>query len=170
MPYPYAPPPARHYVSLDALGWWVKSDHLPVLVTTSPIGTPQIFAGVIGQPGTSVLFGDQTVNGGIRPGGRIQGGVWLDDNAEFAIEGHYYALATETTTYSAASTFSTGMPTGPILARPFFNDSPLVNIKARSWSRFRIFLCSQYSSTSTVRSKLRSRATSSRRGAAVGWP
>ena len=127
MPYPYAPPPARHYVSLDALGWWVKSDHLPALVTTSPLGTPQIFAGVIGQPGTSVLFGDQTVNGGIRPGGRIQGGVWLDDNAEFAIEGHYYALATETTTFSAASTFSTGTPTGPILARPFFNDSPLVN-------------------------------------------
>ena len=28
-------PPTRHYVSLDALGWWVQGDSLPPLVTTS---------------------------------------------------------------------------------------------------------------------------------------
>src|SRR5262249_14725409 len=29
--YPYAPPAPRHYISLDALGWWVKGDQLPAL-------------------------------------------------------------------------------------------------------------------------------------------
>src|SRR4029079_4284076 len=40
------PPPPRHYIAVDALGWWVKSDQLPPLVTTSPIGTPAAIAGV----------------------------------------------------------------------------------------------------------------------------
>ena len=128
--YPYAPPAPRHFISLDALGWWVKGDQLPALVTTSPLGTPQGSAGVLGLPTTSVLFGDQTVNGAIRPGGRIQGGVWLDDNADVAIEGSYYALATASTDYAANSTFGPGGTGGPILARPFFNISPSVNAQS----------------------------------------
>jgi len=125
--YPYALPGTRHYLSLDALGWWVKHDTVPALVTTSPIGTPQDAAGVLGQPGTSVLFGNQNVNGGVRPGGRVMGGIWLDDQQTFALEGHYYALATAATNYSASSVFSNGATGDPILARPFFNNSPLVN-------------------------------------------
>lgn len=119
--------PTRHYVSLDALGWWVKHDQLPALVTTSPIGTPQTTAGVLGQPTTSVLFGNQSVNGDIRPGGRVQGGLWLGSFQRVAVEGHYYALATETTIYSASSTFGTGSVTDQILARPYFNDAPGIN-------------------------------------------
>jgi uncharacterized protein YraI len=125
--FPYAPPGPRHYLNLDALGWWVKGDSVPALATTSPIGTPQTSAGVLGLPTTSVLFGNQTVNTGIRPGGRVQGGIWVDDAQTFAFEGHYYALATASTDYNATSTFSTGSTTNPILARPFFNDNPAVN-------------------------------------------
>jgi SH3-like domain-containing protein len=124
--FPYAPPGPRHYLSLDALGWWVQGDHVPALATTSPIGTPQTSAGVLGLPTTSVLFGNQTVNTGIRPGGRVQGGIWVDDAQTFAFEGHYYALATASTDYNATSTFGSGS-TGTILARPFFNDNPAVN-------------------------------------------
>ncbi len=84
---PYAPPGPRHYLNLDALGFWVKHDSLPALVTTSPVGTPQDEAGVLGQPGTSVLFGNQNVNGAVRPGGRVMGGIWLDDQQTFAPRG-----------------------------------------------------------------------------------
>jgi hypothetical protein len=122
----YAPLP-RHYISLDALGWFVQADKLPALVTTSPAGTPQEIAGVLGLPTTSVLFGNQSVNGGMRPGGRVQGGVWLDPYQSVAIEGHYYALATANTNYFVASTFNQGPANNPILARPFFNDAPMVN-------------------------------------------
>src|SRR6185436_10828895 len=117
----------RHYVSLDALGFWVQGDKLPPLVTTSPIGTAQDAAGVLGQPNTTILYGDQTVNGNIRPGARIQGGVWLDPRQIFALEGHYYGLVTQDANYSQTSTFSGGATTDPIIARPFFNISPGVN-------------------------------------------
>ncbi len=127
---PYAPPGPRHYLNLDALGFWVKHDSLPALVTTSPAGTPQDEAGVIGQPGTSVLFGNQSVNGGFRPGGRVLGGIWLDDQQTFALEGNYWALATASTNYSASSVFSGASPSGPILARPFFDSDPTVNAQS----------------------------------------
>ncbi|HEY4313052.1 MAG TPA: BBP7 family outer membrane beta-barrel protein [Pirellulales bacterium] len=127
---PYAPPGPRHYLNLDALGFWVKHDSLPALVTTSPIGTPEDTAGVIGQPGTSVLYGNQNVLGNIRPGGRVMGGIWLDDQQTFALEGHYWTLATASTNYSASSVFSNGAASGPILARPFFDSDPSVNAQS----------------------------------------
>ncbi len=124
------PPPTRHYLNLDALGWWVEGDQLPPLVTTAPIGTPQTDAGVLGEPTTSVLFGNEKVNDGLRWGGRVQGGVWLDDFQTIALEGHYYGLASDTTTYSRTSTFTGGSLDDPILARPFFDANPLVNAES----------------------------------------
>lgn len=120
----------RHYISLDALLWFVQTDHLPALVTTSPIGTPQNEAGVLGLSSTTVLFGNQSVNGQMRPGGRVQGGVWLDPLQTVAVEGHYYALATASTNYFASGTFAPGPSGGPILARPFFDDNPTVNAQS----------------------------------------
>ncbi len=125
-----APPPSRHYLNLDALGWWVKGDHLPPLVTTAPIGTPQANAGVIGEPTTSTLFGNQRVNSGIRWGGRVQGGVWLDDFQTIALEGNYYGLASATTTFSRTSIFSGGSLNDPILARPYYDANPLVDAQS----------------------------------------
>jgi hypothetical protein len=122
-----APPATRHFVTLEALGWWVKGDSLPALVTTSPIGTPQTAAGILGLPTTSVLFGNEKVNDDIRPGGRVQGGIWLDPAQTFAVEGHYWGLATETTTFFESSTFGTGSLDDRILARPFFNVTPGVD-------------------------------------------
>ena len=56
--------PDRFWVGMDYLAWSVKGDRLPPLVTTSPAGTPLAQAGVLGPPGTTVLFGDSSVNGG----------------------------------------------------------------------------------------------------------
>jgi len=120
------PPPTRHYANLDALGWWVKGDSLPALVTTAPLGTDQDVAGVLGEPTTSVLFGNQSVNTGLRWGGRGIGGVWLDNQQTFALEGGYYGLTSQSTTFSADSDFSAD-PGATMLARPFNDTNPLVN-------------------------------------------
>jgi len=138
---PVTPPVLpRHYVSFDALGWFMQKDQLPALVTTSPIGTPQTTAGVLGLPTTSVLFGDSGVNGGMRPGGRVQGGAWLDAWQTFAIEANYYALATKTATFSANSTFSDGSLNDQILARPYFNIAPGINQQASVITAFPDFV------------------------------
>src|SRR5437879_4999432 len=68
----------RWWVSADYLFGWVRSSKLPPLVTTSPAGTPQASAGVVGQPGTTVLFGNSDVVGDMRPGIRLGMGAWLN--------------------------------------------------------------------------------------------
>jgi Putative beta barrel porin-7 (BBP7) len=39
---------SQYWVEADFLGWTVTGDKLPALVTTSPLGTPAPFAGVLG--------------------------------------------------------------------------------------------------------------------------
>ena len=61
-----APPKAVDFnpfwAEADYLAWSVSGDKLPALVTTAPVGTPLGVAGVLGQPTTTVLFGDSSVN------------------------------------------------------------------------------------------------------------
>ena len=47
----------RFWLSAEYLLWWEKSANLPPLATTSPQGTAYNQAGVLDQPGTTVLFG-----------------------------------------------------------------------------------------------------------------
>jgi hypothetical protein len=108
-------PSGRFWIRGEYLLWWTKGDSLPPLVTTSPTGTPRPQAGVLGQPGTVILFGDEDVNDGARSGGRFTVGTWLDDCQTWGIEGDYFALGEEVTEFSASSLGD------PILARPFFN-------------------------------------------------
>jgi hypothetical protein len=99
----------------EYLLWWTKSSPLPPLVTTSPPGTPVGQAGVLGQPGTSVLFGGQDVSDNPRSGGRVTVGGWLNDCQTIGVEGYFFGLEGTSSNFSAASNGS------PILARPFFN-------------------------------------------------
>jgi hypothetical protein len=57
----------------------------------------------------------------------VQGGIWVDPYQTFALEGHYYALVSTSTTFSQSSTFSDGTLDDAILARPFFNNAPGVD-------------------------------------------
>ena len=72
----YAP---TWYGQADLLIWWFKGNQVPALVTTSPDGTPRPQAGVLGQPGTEVLFGDTGIDDNYRPGLRLTVGRWLDE-------------------------------------------------------------------------------------------
>jgi hypothetical protein len=103
------------WVRADYLLWSTEGMNLPPLVTTSPSGTPRSMAGVLGEDGTSVLFGDETVFDDTRSGGRIRGGVWFDPCHVWGLEGEYLALEDANVSYRAAS------PGDPILARPFFD-------------------------------------------------
>lgn len=106
--------PPRFWASVEALAWWQKGQFTQPLVTTSPPGTAQALAGVLGA-NTTVLVGD-----GILPydgvlGGRFTIGHWLDDSEEHALLGRYWILANSVYDNTQISNGST------ILAIPFAN-------------------------------------------------
>lgn len=99
----------RWWVRADYLMWWIQGNRLPPLVTTGPS------AGIPGQPGTEVLFGDQSVDDDLRHGVRLTLGAWLDGCREWGLEGHYFYVGDARGGYQAASAGD------PILARPFYD-------------------------------------------------
>jgi hypothetical protein len=107
--------PARFWAEAEYLLWWMKGAALPPLVTTSPPGTPLSQAGVLGAPGTLILFGDNSVNDEARSGVRITLGGWLDDCQTLGVEADFFMLSSRGTGFAASSTGN------PILARPFFD-------------------------------------------------
>jgi len=105
----------RVWFDTQAIGWFTKGQYLPALATTSPAGTQQGQAGVLGQPNTSVIFGEERVDDDVRIGGRINLGMWLVEGQFLAVVGDYYILEEESTH------FGIGSVGDPILARPFYN-------------------------------------------------
>jgi hypothetical protein len=83
----------RVWITGELLLWATSGQSLPALVTASPAGTPAAQAGVIGQPGTSTLFGGGWVPGTMRPGGRVAVGYWFDPTQHDGIEASFFELA-----------------------------------------------------------------------------
>jgi len=110
------PCPTRLWFRGDFLMWWGKAANLPPLVTTSPAGTAQDEAGILGQTDTSILFGGQRVDPGFHPGGRFTLGWWTSPCEESGIEATYLFLGSKSVEFNQASASG-----DPILARPFFN-------------------------------------------------
>jgi hypothetical protein len=101
------------WFSGEYLLWWIKSAQLPPLVTTSPAGTPRAAAGVLGVPGTTTLFGGDSLDLEERSGGRFTLGYWLDDEQCLGLEGSFFFLGERSIGFMDASGGN------PILARPF---------------------------------------------------
>jgi len=110
---PPPPPPSAFWVAGEYLLWTSKGDRLPPLVTTSPPGTPQFQAGVLGVPGTSILFGNDGFNDRWRSGARVRAGYWLDPQHASAIEASVFILERSSRGFAASSNGN------PILAEPF---------------------------------------------------
>ena len=108
-------PPCRFYGSGEYLLWWLDGMGTPPLVTTSPDGTAQEEAGVLGQPGTSILFGGSQLDSDSVSGGRFSLGMWLGPCQNQGLEVNYFTLGTLETSYGASS------PDFAVLARPFYN-------------------------------------------------
>jgi hypothetical protein len=103
----------RGWVEAEYLLWWMRGQPLPALATTSPAGTSSTQAGVLGAPGTSVLFGDFSANTAARSGGRITAGTWIGDGELFGVEAYFFELETK------VKNFAVNSNTTPIIARPF---------------------------------------------------
>jgi hypothetical protein len=109
------PTPSAFWIGAEYLLWSSKGDRLPPLVTTSPPGTPQALAGVLGAPGTTVLFGGDGSNDRWRSGARVRAGYWLDPQHSGAIEANVFILDRNSAGFAASSDGN------PILAQPFVN-------------------------------------------------
>jgi hypothetical protein len=112
---PALPSVGGFWIAAEYLNWSTKGDRLPPLVTTGPPGTPLGQAGVLGAPGTSVLFGDGSAADVWRSGVRLRGGYLFDSRHAEGLEGQFFALGRNSTDFSLSS------PGNPILAHPFVN-------------------------------------------------
>jgi Putative beta barrel porin-7 (BBP7) len=106
----------RWWVDAGYMMSFVRPVHVPALVTTSPAGTPQNQAGVLGN-NTQVLFGDRGVDDNFRSGFRIGGGYWFDNDRTLGFNVGFFWLSAIDQTYSASSNGST------ILARPYIDSA-----------------------------------------------
>lgn len=106
----------RWWVELDYLRWRSRGHDVPALVTQSPVGTAPAVAGRL--PGAEVLFGDESLAGDWRNGGRFRLGWWAVDGQFVGYQAEYFGLEDQHNDFSASSPFN-----GPLLARPFFNSA-----------------------------------------------
>jgi hypothetical protein len=92
----------------EYLMWWGKGASLPALATT----------GILGEPGTNILFGGDDVDPGDSPGGRFSLGYWLDPCQDRGFEAIYTFLGNKAVNFNQSSN---GGPGDLIILRPFFS-------------------------------------------------
>ena len=113
---PVVTPRSRYFWARgEFLLWWTQGGETPPLVTTSTAGTNINVSGVLGQPNTSILFGNDEVNDDMRWGGRVTLGCWLRADHSLGVEANYMRLGQQ------SDDFSSTHATTPILARPFYD-------------------------------------------------
>jgi hypothetical protein len=110
--------PCQWWTYGEFLFGWVRSSGVPPLLTTSPAGTPQATAGVLGSSTTTVLFGGQGFGEDLREGFRLGGGAWLNESRTLGFDVGFFMVGGDHNDFSIAS--STGTP---IIARPFTDAS-----------------------------------------------
>lgn len=98
----------RAWVNAEYLVWATQGQSVPPLVTMSPAGTAVSDIGVIGTPGTEIVFGGGGVDGIMRSGARLTAGYWFTPRQEQGIEGSWFGL--ETATESQVFTTIGGAP------------------------------------------------------------
>ena len=105
----------RMFFRAEYLYWRTNGMDLPPLVTTSPLGTPIGEAGVLGEPDTSILFGNQSINTGGIGGLRTTSGLWFRADRRFGISTQFFQLNDQKDGFSASGDGE------PIIARPFYD-------------------------------------------------
>lgn len=102
------------WLSAEYLLGWSKGRRVPPLVTSSndPL---QAGNGVLGQPGTTILYGNESVGEEIGHGGRIDLGTWLDDAQQLGFGTRFFGFRPDDGDFAAQSDSTR------LLALPFFN-------------------------------------------------
>ncbi len=103
--------PSNFWIRAEYLYWSLDAIDLPALVTTSPAGTLPQNTGVLGQPGTSVLFGGGSYGDSFRSGARVTVG-WQDDACGNGWEASAMGIFHDDTHFFSNAT---------LLARPVFD-------------------------------------------------
>lgn len=116
-------PDMRLWVDADYLLWWTENAPLPVpIVTTGSLSDPVPAA--IGQSGTKVLFGNESIHNGALSGFRIALRSWLGDEQDYAIEGSGFYLPKQTIrAFSDESSELLGIPFNNVAPNPLPADS-----------------------------------------------
>lgn len=105
--------PGMWWVRAEYLAWATSGMYIPPLATTGP---DEENPGILGEPGTEILYGDETILNDMRSGGRISFGRWLDPCQTWGLGGEYFALADQTADFFAQSDDEGS----PIISRPYF--------------------------------------------------
>jgi hypothetical protein len=125
---PVSSPRVSGWIGGEYLGWWLSGDDLPPLVTDSPANIPIDQAGILGNPNTRILSGNDSVGDDWRHGFRVFGGLWLDTCHCWAVSGDYFHTGDDDYRFRADS------DPNRIVTRPFFNtqtgqpDAELVSV------------------------------------------
>lgn len=104
----------RHngWVSAEFLYLNFSDQNVPPLVTTGPQGG----FGIIGDPGTRVIYGEDQLNSHtLHPGLRLSVGKWFSSNPCWGIDASGFLIFRDHGTFTAASGGD------PLIARPFIN-------------------------------------------------
>ena len=116
--------PHRPLFLIGPTGFWARAEYLlwtengtkvPALVTTG--SSADANPGALGEPGTTIIVGNGTIDDDFRSGFRLTAGMWLNRCCTFGFEGELLTLEDE---HSNFDKWSDG---NPILARPFTNTS-----------------------------------------------
>ncbi|MBO0700742.1 MAG: BBP7 family outer membrane beta-barrel protein [Zavarzinella sp.] len=97
--------PLRWWASAEYVFGWVRGAASPPLLIATPTGG--------GTP--SVLFPNDRLNGDVRGGFQLRGGLWLDECQTCGIEAGVFVLC------PSADRARVGDTPGTIIGRPFFN-------------------------------------------------
>jgi Putative beta barrel porin-7 (BBP7) len=100
---------SRFYGSAEYLFWWIKGFSTPPLVTAGPPASN----GILGQPGTTVLYPNDPITANVRQGFRVSLGYWL--SPKWAIDGSFFFTGRRGENFAIASDELPGLA----LARPF---------------------------------------------------
>lgn len=103
---------SKFWARADYLLWWTRGSRVPALVTTS---TNQDDNGILGQPTTSVLYGDNRDASDARSSMRYSLGYWFDCCHTCGIEFDYFDLGQYNNNFDQYSDGET------LLARPLYS-------------------------------------------------
>lgn len=101
------------WLGTEYLLWWTKNAPLPVPLVTQGSPNDQV-PGALGQPGTTVLYGGQSVSFSPASGLRISAGLMVLPEVGLSLEGSWMMLESQRTTFAVNSNGNGS----PIYAQP----------------------------------------------------
>src|ERR1019366_1450542 len=105
--------------------FWVSADYLASFMRPMRLGSPLVTTGsvndahpgALGQPSTTVLFGNNTIDFGLMSGVSLNAGLFLDGQNRLSLEWRGFLSTPSQSTFSATSDANGN----PLLTRPVFS-------------------------------------------------